>query len=63
MSRDSLVSIATGWTAGFRFPAGARDFFLLHGVQTGSGTHPTLCQIGTGVSFPGGKRPGHEADH
>jgi hypothetical protein len=32
--------MATGWTAGVRFPAGAKDFSLLHIVQTGSGARP-----------------------
>jgi hypothetical protein len=31
-SRDSSVGIAAGWTAGLQFPAGARDFSLLHSV-------------------------------
>jgi hypothetical protein len=31
-SRDSSVGIATGWTAGVRFPAGVRDFNILHSV-------------------------------
>jgi hypothetical protein len=35
-SRDSLVGIATGWTAGVRFSAGAKFFSILHIVQTGS---------------------------
>jgi hypothetical protein len=36
---------------------------LLHIVQTGSGVHPTFYNMGTGGSFPGVKRQGHEADH
>jgi hypothetical protein len=31
-------------------------------VQTGPGTHPATCTMGTG-SFPGVKRPGRGADH
>ena len=58
----SVVGIATGygldgpgiesrWEA--RFPAP---------VQTGPGTHPASCTIGTG-SFPGGKeQPGRDVD-
>jgi hypothetical protein len=38
---------------------GAR--FFAH-VQTGSGTHPASCTMGTGP-FPGVKRPGRGADH
>jgi hypothetical protein len=33
-------------------------------VQTGSGTHPASCTMGTGGPFPGAKaRPGRDADH
>jgi hypothetical protein len=35
---DISVDIAMQ-QAGVRFPAGARDLFLFHSVQTGSGTH------------------------
>jgi hypothetical protein len=57
-SRDSLVGIATGWTAGVRFPAGVRDISLRHSVQTGSGAHPASYPMGTGVSFSEGKAAG-----
>jgi hypothetical protein len=40
-----------------------QEFSLLHIVQTGSAVHPTSYPMGTGGSFPGGKRPGREADH
>jgi hypothetical protein len=42
-----------------RIPVGAR--FIAH-VQTGPGTHPAPCTMGTG-SFPGVKWPGRGADH
>jgi hypothetical protein len=32
-------------------------------VQTGSGPNPVSLPTGTGGYFPGGKRPGREADH
>jgi hypothetical protein len=33
-------------------------------VQTGRGTHPASCTMGTGGPFPEGKaRPGRDADH
>jgi hypothetical protein len=51
-SRDSSVGIATGWTAGLRFLAGAGDFSLL---QIGSGANSASYPIGSGGSFPGGK--------
>jgi hypothetical protein len=42
----------------------AEDFPSPLCVQTGSGTHPAFCTVGTGSSFPGGKaRPGRDADH
>jgi hypothetical protein len=44
-------------------PGRARDFSLLHNIQTGSGAHPASYTIGTGGSFPGGMRPGRETDH
>jgi hypothetical protein len=37
------------------FPAGSRDFSLLHSVQTGSGSHPASYPMGTGGCLPGGK--------
>jgi hypothetical protein len=40
-----------------------KKFSLLHIVQTGSGVHPTSYKMVTGVSFPGVKRQGREADH
>jgi hypothetical protein len=36
VSRDNSVGRAKGYRAGVPFPAGARDFSLLHSVQTGS---------------------------
>jgi hypothetical protein len=59
-ARDSSVGIATGWTTGVRFPAGARDFNLLCNVQTGSGAHPASYP---GALSPGVERPGRQADH
>jgi hypothetical protein len=49
---------------GVRSPAGAKDFSSSLCVQTGSGSHPASCTVGTGGPFPGGKaRPGRDADH
>ena len=42
---------ATGWTARNRIPVGTR---FSAPVQTGHGTHPASCKMGTG-SFPGVK--------
>jgi hypothetical protein len=67
-SRDSSVGIALGYRLddlGYRvrFPVGAGNFSLHHRVQNGSGDHPASYPVGTRGSFPGGKRPGREADH
>jgi hypothetical protein len=44
--------------------AGTKDFSSNLCVQTGSGTHPASCTMGTGGPFPGGKaRSGSDADH
>jgi hypothetical protein len=45
------------------YPVDARDFALLHSVQTTSGAHPASYPVGTKRSFPEGKRQEHEADH
>jgi len=34
---------------GARNIAGPRNFFLLQNIQTGSGSHPASCSLGTGV--------------
>jgi hypothetical protein len=39
--------------AGVRLPGGARDFSLLHSVQTAFGAHPASYPMATGDSFPG----------
>jgi hypothetical protein len=67
-SRDSSVGIALGYGLDdrgprVRFPAGAGNFSLHHRVQNGSGAHPFSYPMDTRGSFPGVKRPGHEADH
>jgi hypothetical protein len=43
--------------------AEAKDFSLLRGVQTGSGSHLASHTMRIGGPFPGVKRPGLEADH
>jgi hypothetical protein len=40
--------------SGIRFPVGAGNFSLLHGVGAGSGAHPVSCPVGTGSCFMGG---------
>ena len=57
----SLVGIATDWVRrsgiesrwGLDFPT----------VQTGPGTHPASCKMGTGSFLWGKVRPGRAADH
>jgi hypothetical protein len=47
-----------------RSSAEAKDFSSSLCVQTGSGTHPASCTMGTGGTFPGAKaRQGRDADH
>jgi hypothetical protein len=41
-----------------RFPAGAGNFSLHHGVQNGFGAHPASYPMGTSGSFPGDKAAG-----
>jgi hypothetical protein len=68
-SRVNSVSIVSDYgldnrAIGVRSPAGAKDFSSSLYVQTGSGTHPASCTMGTGGPFPGGKaRPRRDADH
>jgi hypothetical protein len=50
--------------SGIRVPVEARNFFLRHRVQTGSGAHPASYPNGYQGLFPlGVKRPGCEADY
>jgi hypothetical protein len=49
------------WTAGLRFPAGARDFSLLHSVHTLLGPTQPPIQWVLGALSPGVKQLGHEA--
>jgi hypothetical protein len=53
----------TGWMAGVLFPAGARDFSLLHSVQAGSETHLASYPVGTVALSLELMLPGREADH
>jgi hypothetical protein len=68
-SRGSSVSIVSDYgmddrAIRVRSPAEAKDFSCSLCVQTGSGSHPASCTMGTGGPFPGGKaRPGRDADH
>jgi len=49
---QSVSRLATGWTVRGSNPGGRARFSAL--VQTGPGTHPASCTMGTG-SFPGVK--------
>jgi hypothetical protein len=64
-SRDSSVSIVSGYGLDeVQSPTGEKDFSSSLCVQTGSGTYPASCTMGTGGAFPGGKaRPGRDSDH
>lgn len=56
--RDGSVSIARPLTDGFRFPAEARDFLVLHAIHTAFGVHSASYAICVQL-----KRPQREADH
>jgi hypothetical protein len=61
MSRVSSGSIVFDYglddrAIGVRSPAGAKDISSNLCVQTGSGAHPASYTMGTGGTFPGGKR-------
>jgi hypothetical protein len=56
ISNDYNNTIATVKTAGVLFPAGVRDFSLLHAFQTGA--HQTSYPMGTGGFSPEGKTAG-----
>jgi hypothetical protein len=65
---DSSAGIATGYgpddrMIALRFSAGAKNFSLLHCVQTGSGAHPASYLMGTRILPLDIKRPGRAADH
>jgi hypothetical protein len=47
-SWDSSVDIATGWTAGIKFPRGTKEFSLVCIVQAGSGARFASCAMDTG---------------
>jgi hypothetical protein len=62
-SSDSSVGIALVHALNDRgtsvqFPTGAGNFSPHHRVHTGSVAHPASYQMGTRVSFPGGKAVG-----
>jgi hypothetical protein len=59
---QSVQQQAMGWMGVLRFPAGARDFSLLHRVQTRSWAHLVSYPMGIRGSFPRGKA-GCEAAH
>jgi hypothetical protein len=42
----------------FRFPTRARNFYLYHRIQNGSGAHSASYPMGTRGSMPGGKAAG-----
>jgi hypothetical protein len=52
---QSILWHPMGLTVGVQFPAEARDFSLLHSIQTGFVAHPASYPMGTGSSFPTGK--------
>jgi hypothetical protein len=63
MSSDSSVVVATGYGLDGRdsIPGKARDFSLLHNIQTCSEIHPASYPIGIGGSFPWSKAAGERS--
>jgi hypothetical protein len=61
-SRDSSVGIATGWTAGVRFPAGADFLFSVASLPALGPTQPLIQWVPREISTRV-KRWGREADH
>jgi hypothetical protein len=60
---QSVRSLTTDLATGVWSPAQAKDFSSGRCVQTGPGSHPASCPMGTGGPFPGDKaRPGRDAD-
>jgi hypothetical protein len=65
----NVVDSSVGVVVGYRldcwglFHGRARDFSVLHSIQTGSGAHPSSYSLDTGECFHGIKWPGHKADH
>jgi hypothetical protein len=59
----SSVGVTTGWRAGVRFPAGARDFSLLHSVRSVAGPTQAPIQWERRTLSSGVKRPGRDGDH
>jgi hypothetical protein len=60
---QSVWGGATGWTTRVRFVAEARNFPLLHSVQTDFGTHPPSCTMGTGTLSLEVKRSERDAEY
>jgi hypothetical protein len=52
VDRHNAVGMEKGWTAGVRFPAGARNLSHLYCIQTGSRIHPALYPMRTVVWRP-----------
>ena len=48
-----IMTVLLAERSGARIPVGERDFSVLRNVQTGSGTHPASCSVGTEVHFQG----------
>ena len=62
-SWNSVVSVVNRLRAGqtaVRIPAVTRGVSLLQNVQNGSGAHPAIYSMGTGVIFVDIEQPGRE---
>jgi hypothetical protein len=61
-NRSVGIPMSYGLKPGVQFPAGTRNFSLLHSVQTSSGGSSSLQRVPK-VLFPGACRPGSQADY
>jgi hypothetical protein len=59
---QSVYQRSTGWTAGVRFSAGARDFSLFHSVQADFGAYSASYPMGMRALPSDVKWQGREAD-
>jgi len=58
LSRNTNQGSSVSTVTWIRFLAGAEILSFRHRLHTGSGAHPTSCQIGTEGSVLGGKAAG-----
>jgi hypothetical protein len=61
-----VAGVVTGLQAGrpgVRIPSGAKDFVVYQPSKPAVASSQTFNSMGTGVVYPGVKRPGRDVDH